>query len=329
MESQKLIELIEKYEIGTITIEELSILENYYSSLNEGGHLNVDYKRKAQIRLLIEESLNTSSIRSYPYWTYAVAACLLVFLSLGALLFKFNLSSSWSDDVVTLSSDATDLVQQYTTNKENRIVVLPDGTKVTLNAGSQLIYDKEYGQNNRTVRLVGEGYFDVKRDTLHPFVIEGVSYNIRVLGTTFNLKNYVGEISETSLISGSLEILDKKTHKRQALLKPLQKFVMDKNQLLAHSKVENMVPVVEASNTIIGEVAWIENRLVFQNAKVETILKDLERAFDVKFEVRLTEILDHRFTATFEDDSLDNILESLKYVKNFKTKKEGNKIIIY
>lgn len=329
MDSQKLIELIEKYEIGIITIEELSLLENYYSSLNEGSHLKVDYQRKAEIRFALKESIELPSVKSYSYWRYAAAACLLIFLSLGALLFKFNLSSSWPDDVVTLSSDASDLVQQYTTNKENRIVVLPDGTKVTLNAGSQLIYDKEYGQNNRTVRLVGEGYFDVKRDTLHPFVIEGVSYNIRVLGTTFNLKNYVGEISETSLISGSLEILDKKTYKRQALLKPLQKFVMDKNQLLAHSKVENMVPVVEASNTIIGEVAWIENRLVFQNAKVETILKDLERAFDVKFEVRLTEILDHRFTATFEDDSLDNILESLKYVKNFKTKKEGNKIIIY
>nr|WP_246512534.1 FecR family protein [Sphingobacterium tabacisoli] len=214
-------------------------------------------------------------------------------------------------------------------NKEKRIVILPDGTKVILNAGSQLVYDKEYGQVNRTVKLVGEGYFDVKHDPLHPFVIEGVSYNIRVLGTTFNLKNYVGEVSETSLISGSLEILDKETHKRQVLLKPLQKFVMDRNQLLSESKVKNMVPIMETSNTIIGEVAWMQKRLVFQNAKGETILKDLERAFDVKFDVRLTEILEYQFTATFEDDSLDNILESLKYVKTFKTKKEGNKIVIY
>ncbi|MFD2556648.1 FecR family protein [Sphingobacterium tabacisoli] len=329
MDSQKLIELIEKYEIGIITIEELSLLENYYSSLNEGSHLQVDYQRKAEIRFALKESIEIPSVKSYPYWRYAAAACLLVFLGLGALLFKFDFSSPRSNDVVSLSSDITDLVKQQTMNKEKRIVILPDGTKVILNAGSQLVYDKEYGQVNRTVKLVGEGYFDVKHDPLHPFVIEGVSYNIRVLGTTFNLKNYVGEVSETSLISGSLEILDKETHKRQVLLKPLQKFVMDRNQLLSESKVKNMVPIMETSNTIIGEVAWMQKRLVFQNAKGETILKDLERAFDVKFDVRLTEILEYQFTATFEDDSLDNILESLKYVKTFKTKKEGNKIVIY
>ena len=72
-------------------------------------------------------------------------------------------------------------------------LVLPDGTKVWLNAGSKLNYDKNYGNAIREVSLTGEAYFDVVKNPEKPFIIHASKIDIKVLGTAFNVKSYPGE----------------------------------------------------------------------------------------------------------------------------------------
>lgn len=128
MDSQKLIELIEKYEIGNITIEELSLLENYYSSLNEGSHLKVDYHRKAEIRFAIKESIEIPSVKSYSYWRYLVAAACVVLVGVFALLTVLrNLDHSALNEVTSVLERKMD---QHT----SAYIQLADGRKMNLNA---------------------------------------------------------------------------------------------------------------------------------------------------------------------------------------------------
>ncbi len=122
------------------------------------------------------------------------------------------------------SSEATAAVQSKnqisTKNGSKTSLVLPDGTKVWLNAGSQLDYDKNYGNKLREVSLVGEAYFDVVKNTERPFLIHTRKMDIKVLGTAFNVKCYPGEkTTETSLVRGSIEFTLKERQEK-IMLKP-------------------------------------------------------------------------------------------------------------
>jgi transmembrane sensor len=90
-----------------------------------------------------------------------------------------------------------------TTNGSKTNLVLPDGTKVWLNAGSNMTYDKDYGVNIREVNLTGEAYFDVIKNPKKPFIIHTGKIDIKVLGTAFNVRCYPDEKNtETSLVRG-------------------------------------------------------------------------------------------------------------------------------
>lgn len=104
---------------------------------------------------------------------------------------------------------------------------LPDGSKVWLNSGSTLTYDKEFGKEIREVVLSGEAFFDVVRNVDKPFIIHTTSMDIKVLGTQFNVKSYANDpTSEASLIHGSIEVSLKKRGDEKFLLKPNHKIVV-------------------------------------------------------------------------------------------------------
>lgn len=195
------------------------------------------------------------------------------------------------------------------------MVVLPDGTKVRLNARSSLTYQQDFGRYDRKVTLSGEGYFQVKHDETKQFVVSTGVMDIAVLGTTFNVYAYEDkDFVEMSLVEGSVQVSVSKPAFQQLKVSPNEKVVYD--------KYTGKLELQRTDNRL--ETAWTHNELVFRHDKLETVLDCLERKFGVDFVIADSLILKDVYTGVFDDESLPGILHVLTLHYGFKYKeKEG------
>lgn len=222
------------------------------------------------------------------------------------------------------------------TGTHHRSVTLADGTKIVLNAASKLTYSNAFNEKNREVTLVGEGFFDVKKDPEHPFIIHTEQATIRVLGTTFNLKAYPKDVkTEASLLTGSLEVLLKNSKNQRIVLKPKQKLIITKSEKSVMRR--SLSPVIELANisyasqrdSNVVETLWLENKLAFRNESFENIAMELERRYGVKFVFEEEEAKSLRFDAVFKQEGIDQILKALKIAAPFSYQINGNTVTIY
>lgn len=195
-------------------------------------------------------------------------------------------------------------------------IVLSDGTKVHLNAGSSLRYPVHFIKGkNRMVFLEGEAYFDVEKNPKQPFIVNTDNMNIEVLGTKFNVSSYPEDSSiNTVLVEGSVSIGSSDTLNlaQNILLKPGNKADWKKQ----NGKV-NIKPVDTAIYT-----AWIDGKIVFEHMKFENILKKLERHYNVSINNTNTTLSRETFTASFDIETIEQVLTSFSknYQFNFEIK---------
>ncbi|RXG29953.1 FecR family protein [Leeuwenhoekiella marinoflava] len=199
-------------------------------------------------------------------------------------------------------------------------IVLADGTSIYLNSGSTLRYPTFFKKDiPRSVTLSGEAFFDVAEDKNHPFIVEADAMKIKVLGTQFNVNNYAeNKDVHTVLVEGSVNLFNsKKTD--DVLLKPNQKANWNKTDNTI--KIENVNPY--------RYTAWMEGKLIFRNAKFTEISRALERKYDVEIEVENKELEKEIFDASFDIETIREVLESFKRSYSFEYRIEKNHIIIY
>lgn len=210
---------------------------------------------------------------------------------------------------------------------EKRSIKLPDSSVVILNAGSELLVDKDFGRQNRSVDLKGEALFDVTGNAELPFIVKVEGYDVKVLGTVFNVKAYPGDKkSETSLISGKVEIYLKHTAAAYKTLLPKEKFVISKDlqPLPARADIKptppstKIVPLTYNRNQVNIETAWSQNRLVFENESFADIREKLERWFNVHITFEDRSIEKYTFTATFEKENINQVMKALQASYGFK-----------
>ena len=220
-------------------------------------------------------------------------------------------------------------------------LVLPDGTIVTLNSGTNFKYPLSFGGKNREVYLNGEAFFEVHKDREHPFIIHTKKMNVRVLGTVFNIKSYDNEShSETSLIHGSIEVTLNDRVSDRIILKPREKLIIQNNlppQIKTNITNSNTklkaVEGIQYSLTNITylpridsaavETLWLKNKLVFKNEDFESIADDMERWYGITIVFEHEQLKKLRFTATFESETAIEALESLRFTAGFHFKKKG------
>lgn len=197
-------------------------------------------------------------------------------------------------------------------------VTLPDGTIAWLNANSKLIYPEQFSEDKRSVKLEGEGYFEVVRNEKVPFFVETDGMVVNVLGTHFNVKNYENrETIETTLLSGKVEVLLSGMSKG-IILKPNQKISCDKQS--GTYKLSD----VNASDYII----WIRDKLVCTNEKLSTVLYRMKHWYNMDIECKKGVPLDHRLSLTIRKESPEEILNLLALISPICYTIEGDKITI-
>jgi len=265
------------------------------------------------------------------------AAIFIIAFSLGGLLFYYisrnqikSPGQSFSELVVPMGSRA-----QFT---------LSDGTMAILNAGSRLKFDNRFGIDERVVRLEGEGYFKVAKDTSRPFIVKTSHLNVMALGTAFNVKAYSDDKTiETTLVEGSVKIegTNENIRTEVLVLKPNQKLTFYKEDSTivdetaspkVNTKTDKKSLPVQKSLTIprlIREnvdvepvISWKENRWIFEKERLSQIAVELERKFDIQIHFDSERLKTFRFTGIIIAEPIEQVLEvmSLSAPINFKLK---------
>ncbi|RXQ88051.1 DUF4974 domain-containing protein [Ancylomarina salipaludis] len=177
---------------------------------------------------------------------------------------SINSDSLLSNKLTRLNKIVTPIGGEYQ-------VELPDGTKVWLNADSYLEFPSVFADNQRKVIAKGELYFDVAKDEAKPFIVESQGMNLKVLGTEFNLRSYADENQVIStLVEGSVEVKNALGDGR--ILVPGKQVHIQKS--------DNSMQVSQAN--IESVIAWKNGRFIFDNRRLEDIMYDLARWYDVK-----------------------------------------------
>ncbi len=232
----------------------------------------------------------------------------------------------------------------YTGNGSRTHLTLPDGTVVWLNAGSRINYEKNFGAATRSVDLTGEAFFDVAPNAKKPFVIHTARIDIKVLGTSFNVKSYpTDKTTEATLIHGSIEVSIRCRPNDKIVLKPNEKLVVNnedsalekdklprsKDILPSESLVVISKPTYEQHSGAIIETSWVDNKLIFQDEPFTTLARSMERWYGVTiyFDDATKENL--RFTGTFEKETILQALDALKLTANFNYSIDGAQITIH
>lgn len=238
-----------------------------------------------------------------------------------------------------------------TKNGSRSKIELPDGTQVWLNSGSQLTYNDAYGKELREIKLSGEAFFDVAKDAEHPFIIHANELDIKVLGTSFNVRAYPDDKrTEAALISGLIEVSFKGRPSDRLYLKPNEKISVmngeilktDLNEkaviaasstpsvrnteepLISYSKIAYKSPI----DSTILETAWVKNKFIFRNKSFEELAKDMERWYNVSFDCKDSSLLQKHFTGSFYHETITEALDILKLSYPFQYKIDKNKSTI-
>lgn len=198
-------------------------------------------------------------------------------------------------------------------------VTLPDGTLVWLNSNSKLVYPDQFEANVRKVKLEGEGYFEVKPDTKAPFYVETEEMSVKVLGTHFDVQNYEKKtVSETVLLSGKVEVVIKKNGEKHVLLP---------NQILSFDRLTNdySVDKVDAAEYAL----WTAEKLVFEDERLSTILRKMERWYGVDISCKSGVPLSSKYSLTIRNESMEEILKMLSILVHIDYTIKDDTIIIY
>ena len=215
---------------------------------------------------------------------------------------------------------AEELVVASAAHGQVREMLLPDGTKVWLNQSSVLKYPRAFEGKERHVYLDGEAYFEVARNHEKPFTVKSQAMDVRVLGTSFNIKcRPDNSFAETTLVEGEVEVKDKSDKGRITLL-PGQKAVL--NRVTGRMQVKQVDPKME--------IVWHNDLIPFEKSSIFQIAAALERFYGVK--IILSPDVDSTNTYSGvlkKKDNIESVLNSLRNSIPFNYKKvDDNNIFI-
>lgn len=197
-------------------------------------------------------------------------------------------------------------------------ISLPDGTKVHLNADSKLCYGRNFNGKKREVQLTGEAFFEVAKDAHSPFIVQAGNIRVRALGTSFNVKAYPEDENITTYLSAGSVVVS--SPNQSLTLNPGEAAVYSLNETLVAKKIEDDDRLF---------TAWMNDEMVFNDEPILNIVKQLERNYNVKFEIKSDKLNEITFTGTLKNSSLQSTLYALQFTSSISYKKKENVIELY
>ena len=241
------------------------------------------------------------------HFAQKIAAFLLLPLMVSALYFYNQ------------SQETTEWIEEYVAFGQTKEVLLPDSTRLSLNAGTHLYYPREFKGKERKIFVNGEIFADVYKDKDHPFVISAGEIKIKVLGTKFNFRSYIEDkLVEVVLTEGSVQFSNEKGIED----------IMKSGEVLHYDR-ENSTMVKEAFNPGLYK-SFAEGRgICFLNQPFAEIATQLERLFDCKIVLMDEQLGAEQYIAYFtNNESVGQILHTLNVDGSMDITFEGDIIYI-
>jgi len=231
------------------------------------------------------------------FWSMTVAASVAILIAFGSFFY-----GTMKKKPTFVVNSAYTMVQ--TREGERATITLPDSTRVTMNSGSTIRYSSDFNVNDREIWLLGEAYFDVANNSDKPLQVHLINkLTVVATGTKFNIFAHNAENRiETSLEEGSIQV--EIPGKDIIYVTPGQQVVYFKNN--------NTVMVKDV--TVESFISWKENKLRFNDTPFEEALRNIARRYNVTFEIQDTRLLELKYTATFIDESIEDVMQMLKSV---------------
>lgn len=206
-------------------------------------------------------------------------------------------------------------MEAATSYGERKQILLPDGTQLTLNSCSHVRYPNNFIGEERRIELEGEGYFQVHRNEKQPFIVSTRRFDVRVLGTCFDIKSYSSdEVVSVEVESGKVQV--------------------DLPEAMIRLKGKEQVLI----NTISGEYSkrredrpvaiWKKGGLRFNSTPIRDVAKELERVYNCRITFADGQF-NNLISGEHDNKSLEAVLQSIEYTSGIRHKKEGNRILLH
>ncbi|HBL78099.1 MAG: hypothetical protein A2W90_13510 [Bacteroidetes bacterium GWF2_42_66] len=290
--------------------QELSGMKNSWVLAGLNNEVDPLKKEQAIQRIMDKISaLNKKPVRKiiHAKWLKYAAVILLVIglTSLGYLISNLQFSNSGYTEIIVPKG-------------ERSKIILPDGSTVQLNGGSQLKFEPTFQSGKRKVLLEGEAFFDVTHDKTHPFLVETGILEVEVLGTSFNVCSYSDDKTITTYLeSGKVKISI--AGKEDIFLTP--------SEALKFEKSTGKVTMRTIDDHCFSD--WTKGMLNIKGETIEELAKKLERRFDVEIQFGDSEVQNHTYSGTIQDENLNTVLEALKFASSLNYKQNGKVVTIY
>ncbi len=328
------IDFITKYFSGEITEEELRLLSGWLKADTKNEVLFGQYLKTWQ---LIEQQKIQSSISPGQEWitfrskitatasedenpakiiplhqngrslkrlfrnAWKVAAASVILMVASFLLYTYMARPA----LITVTARASNMEQ-----------VLPDGSVITLHAGSRITYPDRFASSTRNVELHGEAYFIVSHDKTKPFVVASGDARVEVLGTQFNVNTQApANTMEVVLTTGKVSVYYIAKPQENVLLMPGEK-----------ARFTGQHQISKVINTDPNYMAWKSHVLVFDNETLSQVINTLQNVYQAPLKIVDLPLSECRVTATFNDQSLQSVLKVITETLNLQVRQNGKVI---
>nr|WP_242506821.1 FecR family protein [Parabacteroides goldsteinii] len=214
-----------------------------------------------------------------------------------------------------------EMAQIFVPYGESKEVKLSDGSKVWVDAGSLLVYPKDFTDTDtRTVYLTGEAAFSVQKNPEQPFIVKTTYLDVQALGTVFTVEAYPNDSCSTATLEeGSVLVAVKKGNIQPTILRP--------DQQLIYSHVAHTVRVQSV------DISLYQNErsgyLIFENASFDHLMTSLERKFNVTIHYNSHKYASEYYNVKFSpDEKLEDVLTILQQLVGIRYKVKGNVVFI-
>jgi len=274
--------------------------------VTSSGTVNIDVNSEwvqfiKNIEAKKETKVVSLAIETASYNWLKVAASVVLIIGVGLVVNYFSGQNS---------------LTQYQTAENTQEIILPDGSTVTLNNHSSLSYSDDFGETARSLSLSGEAFFDVTKDKEKPFIISTQKAQVQVLGTSFNVRAYEeSELLEVVVTTGVVKF-SKNNSAEAVTLKAGDKGVLRSDQLI--NKV----------NEDVNFLAWKTRKLIFEEESLASVIETLNRTYQINISTGIDIPECAEVTVTFDQQTIEAILNVLKTTLDLEYKTDGDKIEI-
>ena len=297
-EWQELRQWLDKSELNRTTLNHLKSVSsniNYEAEeLKDFVWKELKSRRQPQTTVL---GRSVSIFQSY----IRIAAVLLIVSSLTFVAYKFLFQEVLQEKTIVVNT-----IKKEAPLGRKIATRLPDGTRVTLNAGSNITFPDQFKGATREVTLSGEAFFEVAHNTEKPFMVRTNNLLTTALGTSFNVNAYKDQGEEVTLLTGKVSIKKIDGMDQIEFLEPGEKIEFKNGSLNKYVGVT------------LDQVKWKDGFLVFNQTPFKEGVLKLERWYGVTIKVEnFPTGMNKDFTGTFENENLPSVLESLGYAARF------------